>query len=120
MTYRIAVVDCSKSKSYPANFVCMLPAKVEPGKGKIANVFGTLFGEKSLDFANKLLNEALESESDAEIKTEIERRLKLINPKQAGTVQCSGCKKTFQPRRLRRYKQHFCNECYHKKFGSRP
>ena len=41
-TYRFAVVDYSRSKSYPANFVCMLPAKVDQGKGKIANVFGTL------------------------------------------------------------------------------
>ena len=33
-TYRFAVVDYSRSKSYPANFVCMLPAKVDQGKGK--------------------------------------------------------------------------------------
>ena len=37
----------------------------------------------------------LKSESDMEVKTEIERRLKLLDPKQAGLVECSLCKKTF-------------------------
>jgi hypothetical protein len=117
--YRFAVVDFSRSKSYPANFVCMLPAKVDPGKGKIANVFGTLFGERSLDLAIGLLNEALKSESDIEVKTEIARRLKLLDPKQANIVQCSVCKRPFQPRRLRKYKQQFCRECFRKRFGVR-
>jgi hypothetical protein len=118
-TYRFAVVDFSRSKSYPANFVCMLPAKVDQGKGKIANVFGTLFGDRSLELAIGLLTDALKSESDVEVKAEIERRLKLLDPKHAGLVVCSLCKKTFRPPKMRRYKQHFCRECFRKRFGVR-
>jgi hypothetical protein len=118
-TYRFAVVDSSRSKSYPANFVCMLPAKVDQGKGKIANVFGTLFGDKSLELAKDLLSDALKTESDIEVKNEIERRLKLLDPKQAGLVECSLCKKTFRPPKMRKYKQHFCRECFQKRFSVR-
>ncbi len=117
-TYRFALLDYSRSKSYPLNFICMLPAKVDLVKGKSTNVFGGLFGEKSVDFAIELLSKALKSESDAEVKTEIERRLRLLEPKQAGTVECSICKRTFQPAKTRKYKQHFCRECYRRRFGS--
>jgi len=34
ITYRFAVVDYSRSSSYPSNFVCMVTAKVEMVKGK--------------------------------------------------------------------------------------
>jgi hypothetical protein len=115
--YRFAIVDYSSSKSYPANFVCMLPTKVDLVKGKSANVFGGLFGDKSVDFAKELLNKALKIESNAEVKTEIERRLRLLDAKQARTVECSECKKTFKSTKIRKYKKHFCRECYRKRFG---
>ena len=118
-TYRFAVVDFSKSKSYPANFICMLPVKVDHGKGKILNVFGELFGDKSLDLAKDLLNEALKTEKDLEVKAEIKRRLKMIDPKQVHLEKCSGCKKTFQPRNIRRYKQNFCDDCLKARYGQR-
>jgi len=110
-TYRFAVLDFSKAKDYPANFVCMLPLKVDYRKGKTLNVFGELFGDKSVDFAIGLLNEALQNESDVEVKTELWRRLKLIDPKQVNLIKCSRCEKTFQPRKMRKYKQNFCNDC---------
>ena len=118
-TYRFAVVDLSRSNSYPANFVCMLPAKVDPRKGKVANVFETLFGDRSPDFAMHLLNDALKSENDLEVKTEIMRRLNLIDPKQANLIKCSGCNKTFQPRKIRKYKQNLCPECLKKRFAAK-
>ena len=49
-TYRFAIVDYSRSESFPANFVCMLPANVDLVKGKSTNVFGGLFGDKSVSF----------------------------------------------------------------------
>ena len=97
----------------------MLPTKVELVKGKTTNVFGGLFGDKSLDFAVELLNKALLSEKDDEVKTEIERRLKLIDPKQVSLIKCSGCNRTFQPLRIRKYKQNLCPECLKKKFATR-
>jgi len=118
-TYRFAVLDVSRAKDYPANFVCMLPVKVDQRKGKIVNVFGELFGDKSVDFAIGLLNDALKTESDVEVKTEIRRRLKLIDPKQVNLVKCCRCKKSFQPRKIRKYKQNFCDDCLKARYGQR-
>jgi hypothetical protein len=112
-SFRFAVVDFSKSQSYPSNFVCMLP--VQLGAGKPGSVFLQVFGDKSLEQAKALLKEALERENDSDVKAEIERRLKLLEPK----IKCSGCGKLFQPRRIRRFKNNFCEECMNKKFGSR-
>ena len=114
-TYRFAILDSSKSKTYPANFVCMLPVKVDQRKGKNGNVFGELFGDKSLDFAIQLLSDALKNESDIEVKTEIERRLKLLDPKQANLVKCSVCKKTYQSKKVRKYNKNFCDDCLKKR-----
>ncbi len=110
-TYRLAVVN--KSKSYPANFVCMLPiklikSKVDTGYG---GIFGGFFGDKSLDVALQLLNDALKTEHEPEIVAEIEKRLKLIDPKLVNLVKCSQCKKTFQPKKPKRYKQYLCEKC---------
>jgi hypothetical protein len=118
-TYRFAIIDLSRSESYPTNFVCMLPVKVCLGKKKIGNVFEELFGDKSVDFAIELLNDALKSERDIDVRLEIERRLKLIDPKQVKLIRCSGCKKMFQPRRIRKYRQNFCKDCLKAKYGLR-
>jgi hypothetical protein len=113
--YRFAVVDHSKSKTYPANFVCMLPLKIEMPAAKTTNVFGNVFGDKSTDLAIKLLNKALINESDSEIKTEIARRLALLEPKQERVLICSECKKPFQTPNNRKYKHPFCSDCYTKR-----
>jgi hypothetical protein len=116
-SFRFAVVDFSKSQSYPSNFICMLP--VQLGAGKSDSVFLKIFGDKSLEQAKALLKEAFEREDDSEVKAEIERRLKLLEPKKVDQIKCSGCGKLFQPRRIRRFKNNFCEECMKKKFGSR-
>ena len=116
-SFRFAVVDFSKSQSYPSNFICMLP--VQLGAGKSDSVFLKIFGDKSLEQAKALLKEAFEREDDSEIKAEIERRLKLLEPKKVDQIKCSGCGKLFQPRRIRRFKNNFCEECMKKKFGNR-
>lgn len=115
-SFRFAVVDSSKSKSYPQNFVCMLPSQF--GKGKVDSAFLKLFGDKSLEQAMSLLKAAWEREDDSEIKAEIERRLKLLEPKVVNQIKCSGCGKLFQSKRIRKFKNNFCDECMKKKFGS--
>ena len=109
--YRLAVVE--KSKSYPANFICMLPIKLVQSKTNFTygGMFGSLFGDKSLDIALKLLNDALKTEKDADIIAEIEKRLKLLDPKQANIVKCSQCNKPFQPQKTKRYKRYLCEKC---------
>ena len=116
-SFRFAVVDFSKSKSYPSNFVCMLPLKL--GVGNPDSVFLKTFGNQSLEQAKILLNGALKAENDVEIKAEIERRLKLLDPTQATQIKCSSCGKPFKPQRVRRYKKNFCQVCMRKRFGNR-
>jgi hypothetical protein len=115
-SFRFAVVDLSKSKSYPQNFVCMLPVKL--GAGKSDSVFLHVFKDKSLEQAKALLKAALEREDDSEVKAEIERRLLLLEPKGVNQIKCSGCGKLFQPKRIRKFKNNFCEECMKKRFES--
>jgi hypothetical protein len=89
----------------------MLPIKVNTGKSNDSSAFGAIFGDKGLDLAIGLLSNALKTEKDIEVKTEIEKRLKLLGPKEVETVKCSRCNKAFHPRKIRKYKQYLCNEC---------
>ena len=116
--FRFAVVDLDKSKSYPSNFVCMLPTQIS-GKTRMESIFMQVFGDKSLKQARTLLAEGLKAEEEPEVKAEIEKRLKMLEPERVIQIKCSGCGKLFQPRRVRKYKQNFCEECMKKKFGSR-
>ena len=114
--FRFAVVDFSRSESYPSNFVCMLPLKL--GAGKPDSVFLKVFGNRSIEQAKVLLNGALKSENDTAIKAEIERRLKLLDPSQSTQIKCSSCGTLFQPKRIRRYKKNFCPVCMRKRYGN--
>jgi hypothetical protein len=58
----------------------MLPMKID-ADGKSQSVFLQVFGDKSVEQARALLTGALETESDSEVKAEIERRLKLLEAK---------------------------------------
>ena len=116
--FRFAVVDLDKAKGYPMNFVCMLPTKLN-SKGKGLSVFVKVFGDKSLEQARALLTGALLTEDDSEVKAEIEKRLKMLEPEPVLQIKCSGCGKLFQPRRVRKHQQRFCEECMKKKFGNR-
>jgi len=113
---RFAVVDLDKSKKYPANYVCMLPQQPS-ANGKPSNVFSKVFGKDSVELAKRLLTKTLRAESDSEIKAEIKRRLKLLEPKLAIQVKCCVCGKFFEPER-RRFKQKVCQKCTRKKHVS--
>jgi Zn finger protein HypA/HybF involved in hydrogenase expression len=95
----------------------MLPVKLYSGKSKNSSAFGALFGENGLSLATDLLKDALKTESDVEIRNEIEKRLKLLNPKEANVVKCSQCHKPFQPKKVRKYKQYLCSECVSLKYA---
>jgi hypothetical protein len=111
--FRFAVVDLDKGKDYPVNFVCMLPMQPN-SSGKGLSVFVGIFGDRSLEQARALLTGALLTEDYSEVKAEIERRLKLLDAKQVSQIECGGCGKLFQPRRIRRFKKNFCPECMKK------
>jgi hypothetical protein len=107
---RFAVVDLNKSKSYPENFVSMLPMRID-SDGKMPNVFTKFFGNKSLETAQRLLTKALKKEDDSEIKAEIERRLNLLEPNPVIQTKCRVCKKFFQTSKKRVFKLKICPEC---------
>jgi hypothetical protein len=113
---RFAIVDLDKSQDYPSNFVCMLPQQVS-GNTKQYSVFAKVFGNHSSELAKRLLTEALETEDDSEIKAEIEKRLKLLEPKPI-QIKCRVCGKSFEPKIIGRFKQKTCQECRLKKNSS--
>jgi hypothetical protein len=107
---RFAVFDSNKSKSYPSNFVSLLPMRID-SDGKFPSVFTKFFGTKSLETARGLLTEALKTEDDSEIKAEMERRLNLLEPSPVIHIKCRVCKKFFQTQKERALKQKICSEC---------
>jgi len=114
---RFAVVDLDKA-DYPLNFVCMLPMQLK-SEGYGTSKFAKVFGDESMVIAKKLLHGALETETASDVKLEIERRLRLLEPKQTVQIKCNRCGRLFQPRRVRRFHQNFCEECMKKRFGNR-
>jgi formylmethanofuran dehydrogenase subunit E len=81
--------------------------------------FAKVFGDESMVIAKRLLQGALETETASDVKLEIERRLRLLEPKQTVKIKCNRCGRLFQPRRVRRFHQNFCEECMKKRFGNR-
>lgn len=115
--FRFAVIDEDKACKYPANFVCLLPLAVTPSE-KSNNIFFKLFGDNSLEQAKQLLNKALKTENNAEVKAEISRRLILLEPKTNNQMKCSDCGKAFAAKRSRRYSKNLCRACLIKKYGN--
>jgi hypothetical protein len=112
--YRFAVIDPNKLKGYPSNFVCVLPKKiVDPGKP--LSEFGRIFGEKSAEFAIELLREALEQQKDEKVKTELEKRLKLLKLERPVLI-CSSCNNEFEEYSRIKYKRRLCKGCLEAKF----
>ena len=112
---RFLVIDLDQSTEYPANYVCMLPLDPRPNAdGTARNIFSKLFGNDSLELAKRLLTQALATETDAEIKAAIERRLALLEPKPVIQVKCGVCGNFFEPRWRR---QKICQECTRKKYA---
>jgi hypothetical protein len=110
---RFAVVDLNKSRSYPENFVSILPMRIDSDE-ELQSAFAKFFGSESLATARGLLTEALKTEDDSEIKAEITRRLNLLDPNPAVYVKCRVCKKFFQTKKKRVFKLKICPECLKK------
>ncbi len=77
---RFAVVDSDTPKTYPANFICMLPQHISV-ETEDSSVFAKTFGARRLELAKQLLNSALLTEDDGDVKAEIRERLKMLEPK---------------------------------------
>jgi RNA polymerase-binding transcription factor DksA len=110
-----AVIDLDKSKQYPQNFVSVLPKKIN-AIVKPANIFEEIFGNKSLELANQLLEKALRSRPDLETTQAIRERLKLLDPQQYNKTKCENCGNLIKQskRKYRPYK--FCFDCHSKRY----
>ena len=115
---RLAVIDLDKSKDYPANFVCILPRTNNPN-AKTQNKFQEKYGSKSQKIIKKLLEQALKTADDQNIKKELLARLKLIDPKPKNMVKCNVCGEDFKSRTFRYGKQKTCYECKTKRYTNK-
>ena len=108
-----AVIDLDRSKQYPQNFVSVLPRHIK-AIVKPANAFEGLFGNKSLEMANQLLQKALQSRPDSETTLAIRERLKLLDPQLNNKSKCQNCGNPIKQskQRFRHYK--FCYDCHRK------
>ncbi len=104
---RFVILDLDKSKEYPANFVCLLPRRLGHKKNTI---FEKMFGNQSLEMAEKMLIDALESEEDPEIVDEIRKRLSLLDPGFTFEKVCVSCGIKFQIN-AKKFKQEYCEDC---------
>ena len=75
--FQFCIVDHEKSPYYPENFVCLLPKQLRYCEVK-ENVLFKIFGEDYLVLSKKLLSDALDKQSDIEVRREILKRLKEI------------------------------------------
>jgi len=96
--YVFVIVDLAKSEQYPQNFYGILPKYLKVThlhRKKRPSRFVKEFGlVKGSEIAKALLTEALEQFKAHEgIRTEIERRLKQLKPKE--TIACLNCSKQF-------------------------
>ena len=112
---RIAVVDTDISKDYPANFVCMLPKTFNPN-ATIQNKFQEKYGSQSGEIIKKLLDKALKTTDDQDLKKELLKRLNILNPKPKNMVKCNVCGEEFKSRTFRYGKQKTCYDCKAKRY----
>jgi hypothetical protein len=75
--YRLIVIDPNNRTGYPANYVCVLPKKLYD-KGKPLSLFVKKFGNKSLNYAVELINEAIKHEQNTQNKAELQKRLDIL------------------------------------------
>ena len=112
--YKFVVIDKDKAKSYPENFVCILPKSIKL-KSKPVNIFEKVFGKDSIDIAKGLLKKALRLRPDSETKKAIRERLKNLEPKPKNIAKCNLCKKDFEYKKYRYGRQKICTLCRNKR-----
>lgn len=115
---RFVVIDQDKSKQYPANFVCILPKTIK-NQTIPANNFERIFGDKSKELAVQLLKKALRSRPSVYVRTEIRKRVDILNPKPKNLARCNVCGEEFKARRFGYRLQKTCYGCLNKIHSSK-
>ncbi len=112
---RFVIVDLDKAKTYPMNFVCLLPKRLSFNDKK-RTAFEKIFENHSLTVAKKMLIDALKSEDEPEVVDEIEKRLSLLDSNFTYEKICFSCGIRFQTNSRKKFKQKYCEDCT-RKFG---
>jgi hypothetical protein len=108
--YVFSVVDLDRAKTYPQNFICVLPKSINV-RSKNQNRFVELFSKNSLILAKDLLNNLLKSNKNIEIEREIKQRLRLLDSKSVLTFKCHNCGSLFEPYEPEYKYQNICLKC---------
>ena len=116
--FSFAVINLDKADAYPLNFVCILPTQPS-SDGKPESTFARIFGDNCYSIAQELLRAARRREQDADVRNEIERRLKLLEPRPKVEKRCLSCGEIYQAQPKHGFKQKYCPKCLKKKFGNR-
>jgi hypothetical protein len=106
-----SVIDLDRSDGYPVNFVCLLPKELKFTGVNGRSRFLEIFGEDSQQIAVDLLKDALRNKKDVETKIEIEKRLKLLEPKKPTTTKCLVCGSVFEYKKCGRFVPRMCQDC---------
>ena len=76
--FQFCIVDLDKSPYYPENFLCVLPKQLKYSEVK-DNVIFRIFGENCLKLSKKLLTDALNKQTDPEVRRNILKRLEVTD-----------------------------------------
>lgn len=111
-----SVLDMDRSGSYPRNFVCVLPRNLDSRGGSSGSQFCKIYGSESGQVAVDLLTAGLKGRDSFEVKDEIRKRLRALEPMHVVSVKCVVCGCVFEPKkyRYRSYVQRVCQECRNK------
>ena len=84
-------------------------------KKKTPCEFSKRFGSESLNVAKELLNKALETDIESDIRNEIVSSLRLLTPTLKNVTKCITCGNYFEVRKFGYVKLTCFNECIRKK-----
>src|SRR3990170_8678670 len=88
------VCDMSLGDSYPQNYFCRFPKNfcINNEKIKFEKNLIKIFGfNRAKELAKKLLQDALQTEKDSEVRSEIKYRLSVMKPKPKKMAICQSC-----------------------------
>jgi hypothetical protein len=108
-----AVINLCKPRKFPANYVCLLPKKINL-KAKQQTKFSNMFKEKSKCIAKQLLTQALKDEDECIVRKEIKYRLSLLGLKQMRWTLCLDCGRVLNVERSEVRKYNVCFWCHRK------
>ena len=115
---KIAVIDTDISKGTQQTlYACCQKHLIQTQKHQTS--FKKSMETKAKKLIKKLLDQALKTADDQNIKKELLKRLKLLNPKPKNMVKCNMCGEEVKSKTFRYGKQKTCYECKTKRYTNK-